>query len=284
MSQDYPDVEIIVIDDGSTDDTPEIAAEFGGGIRYIRQRNKGLPETRNTGLREARTEWVIFMDADDRLSAEAVSLSVKFLQKSGVATNFVVFGEQIFSDDSYVPVPVDDGVLQCPLRIISLRDVVLRNRFGVCGLARRAAMLELGGFNRLAGGSDDRDMLIKLAQNGPIYFLDAPLRHYRVHSSSMCHNTLKQSTDTDWVLKNAREKFGSLLPASDWAMARAIYFYQVAYSYILSGNLKNATVACLRSIATTPWISSSDSSVLPFLARTRLLLRLAIKLSCFRKN
>lgn len=284
LAQDHPNVRVIVIDDGSTDNTPEIAAEFGDSITYVRQQNYGLPKTRNAGLREARTEWVIFMDADDRLSPEAASLAVKFLQKSGVATNLVVFGEQIFSDDLYEPVHVDEGVLQLPLQAISLRDVVLRNRFGICGLARRSAMLEVGGFNPLAGGSDDRDMLIKLAHSGPIYFLDSPLRHYRIHSASMCHNTVKQSADTDWVLKHAREKFGSFLPPSDWAMARAIFLYQVAYSFFLERSLKNAAGACLRSIATKPLISSSDFSAMPFLARTRLLLRLAFELTCLRKH
>lgn len=59
------DVEIIVVDDGSTDDTPEVAKALGADITYIRQKNQGLSGTRNTGLSAARGDFVAFLDADD---------------------------------------------------------------------------------------------------------------------------------------------------------------------------------------------------------------------------
>ena len=62
-------VEIIVVDDGSTDDTPAVAARLGDAIRYIRQENQGLSAARNTGLRAASGEFVAFLDADDLFTA-----------------------------------------------------------------------------------------------------------------------------------------------------------------------------------------------------------------------
>ena len=63
---------VIVIDDGSTDHTPEVAAEYGNRIRYLRQANQGVSAARNRGLLEVRTDWIVFLDADDRLLPTAL--------------------------------------------------------------------------------------------------------------------------------------------------------------------------------------------------------------------
>src|SRR5688500_9583140 len=65
LNQTHPHVEVIVVDDGSTDGTADILKPFGSRIRYIYQPNRGLSAARNTGIRAARGEWVAFLDADD---------------------------------------------------------------------------------------------------------------------------------------------------------------------------------------------------------------------------
>lgn len=279
LAQDLPGIETIVIDDGSTDNTPEIVAKFGSDVRYIRQENTGLPGARNAGLCAASGDWVIILDADDKLAPNAASMALKFVEKNSPNACLAVFGDKSFvqgdEDDDETPEIVDEAVLNGPPRLITLRDVVLRNRFGICGLARRQVLLDMGGFNRMAGGADDRDMLIKLTNRGPQLFLDAPLRYYRVHNTSMCHNTLKHSRDTDWVLRNAREVFGSCLPASDWRLARSIYHYQIAMNWYMSGSFTKAMAACFRSIIETPWIFDLQATGVVPLGRVRFLVRLA---------
>lgn len=275
LSQDLPGIETIVIDDGSTDNTPEIVAQFGPAVRYIRQENAGLPEARNAGLRAAGGDWVIILDADDKLAPNAASIALKFMEKNLPGANLVVFGIKSFSDDGETPEMVKEAALNLPPRLISFRDVVLRNRIGVCGLARRQVLLELGGFNRMAGGADDREMLIKLANRKPLLFLDAPLYHYRLHNTSMSHNTLKHSRDTDWVLRHARAEYGRLLPASDWRLARSIYHYQIAMNWYVNGSIKQAAAACARSIIATPWIFDFQAIGVAPLGRVRFLVRLA---------
>jgi glycosyltransferase involved in cell wall biosynthesis len=65
--------EVVVIDDGSTDDTPRVAADYADRIRYIRQANQGVSAARNRGLDEAVGEWIVFLDADDRLVPTALT-------------------------------------------------------------------------------------------------------------------------------------------------------------------------------------------------------------------
>ena len=72
LGQSRPPLEVIVVDDGSTDDSASIAERFGPPVRVIQQENQGLPEARNRGLAEARGTHVLFLDADDLLSPEAL--------------------------------------------------------------------------------------------------------------------------------------------------------------------------------------------------------------------
>ena len=64
-SQDYPNFEVIVIDDGSKDDTAEVMKQYDAPVRYVYQENAGLSAARNSGIREAKHDFVVFLDADD---------------------------------------------------------------------------------------------------------------------------------------------------------------------------------------------------------------------------
>ena len=98
LAQTYRAIEIIVVDDGSTDTTPAVAARYGDRILYVRQDNAGAPTARNLGLSLARGEFVAFLDADDLWRPEKLQcqmrrfesrpeldLSVTYLQNFWVA-------------------------------------------------------------------------------------------------------------------------------------------------------------------------------------------------------
>ena len=79
LNQTHPAVEVLVIDDGSTDHSPAIAQSYP--VRYLRQENRGLSGARNTGIGQSRGRYLVFLDADDRLLPGAIASGLRILRQ-----------------------------------------------------------------------------------------------------------------------------------------------------------------------------------------------------------
>src|SRR6266480_3276045 len=80
LEQTYTNREVLVVDDGSRDSTPQVAAAYAG-VRYIRQENSGVSAARNAGVTQSRGEYLVFLDADDRLLPKALEIGVGSLRQ-----------------------------------------------------------------------------------------------------------------------------------------------------------------------------------------------------------
>lgn len=91
------DIEIIVVDNGSTDNTRDVVTGFGNKVRYIFQKNKGAGAARNRGIEETSGEWISFLDSDDRWLPHKLSLQFKVLEAfpdyKAIHSNFYTFAE-----------------------------------------------------------------------------------------------------------------------------------------------------------------------------------------------
>ena len=255
-------VEVLVVDDGSTDDTQQVLARYSTRIRCIHQSNAGLSAARNTGMREARHDWVIFLDSDDMLAAGAAAAFWQAHQKGGKAWA-VVAGRDRAVDihgSFLAPSPPATGCL-IP---VSARSLVLRNRFAPAVLADRRCLLELGGFDPALRASEDRDMWIRVAARHPVALLDQVTLLKRDHGSNMSRAAARQTAAIEQVLAKAFANPDLHLSARDRRMACATCLYQSALMYSDAGEHRAAAWQMLRSILGCPLGALKDAGVPPF--------------------
>lgn len=251
LSQDYSPIEVLVVDDDSTDDSVSVANGYGPKVRCVRQKNQGVGVARNTGMREAAHDLVIFLDADDMLAPGAVRRFLKTYQAAAVEPG-VIAGCALMVDRDRVPLDCNPHpALFVGVRQVLLEEAVMFTPFTPSVLAKRDFLLSLGGFetdDRTYRGSEDKSMWIQVAASGrPLLLLGEVVIHYRVHGSSMSHNGLRQIASSQAILQRAQANFGGQLSAATWNRAWAFSFFQAAIIYSDAKLEKEALVFLLRS-------------------------------------
>lgn len=192
LQQTYPAVEVIVVDDGSSDDTGAVVRTYPS-VRHVTQRNLGAAAARNAGLRESRGEYLIFLDADDRLLPHAAAAGVECLTAHpdwGFATGHVHLVDR---EGAPAGVPVQehadrDGYV----------ELLRFNHIWTPGavMYRRSAFDAAGDFDPSAGGSADYDLNIRLARRFAFGCHHQIVLAYRRHGANM-------STDLRHMLRSA---------------------------------------------------------------------------------
>jgi glycosyltransferase involved in cell wall biosynthesis len=219
--------EVIVVDDGSTDDTSKVVQSYQDRIRYIYQENQGLSAARNTGIRESRGELLVFLDADDALNPDMVQHSLKALNKLG--DSFAVIGhtpdrinsmgEPILSRRPSLSEDVE----------ITLFDLLITSRFPPTALVRKTAFTELGFFDTELKACEDRDMWIRIARRHQIWCLGSALSSRRIHGTNMSSNALRQAASIRQVHKKAwKEDYLVGAEKFYWLKIKSFYFAQHA--------------------------------------------------------
>lgn len=182
FAQDYPDYEVIVVDDGSTDNTAEVVDRFPQ-VRCIRKPNGGQASARNVGIRAAQGQYIAFLDADDLWLPEKLRVQMEHLQKTGLAwvySDVLAFdgqtGKPLFASSKWYRLYDGDIAAQLLLLcFISSPLIVERSVFDEVGFFDEALLLR----NR-----EDWEMWLRIAARYPVGLIRRPLAGYRVHSTS----------------------------------------------------------------------------------------------------
>ena len=245
-------IEVLVIDDGSTDETPEVAARYGDRIRYHRKKNAGLSAARNTGMALARHDLVLFLDADDMLTPGALAVLVERRGRLDPPPA-VLASRDLPVDREGRPLferpPRTDGAA----RPVPARDLVLRNRFSPNVLADRGVLVSLGGFDTDLSASEDRDLWIRVAARHTVVVLDHVSLLKRDHGKNMSRAAAQQTAAIERVLEKAFSNPDLDLSAIDRRCARAICHHQSALMFAEAGDTRSALVRILRSFAALPF-------------------------------
>ena len=184
LSQSYPWVEVIVVDDGSTDNTQEIIREYKTRIRYIYQENVGVSRTRNRGLSESNGTYVNFLDADDWLLSDKIEIQMRRFEQDP-NLDVVACGRYDVDEEGNII------ATHAPAWGSDALDHLLNN---VCftpnsALVKRSALERVGGFceEKISESwTEDTDLWIRLAGTGSRFFVEPlPLCTWRHHNTTV---------------------------------------------------------------------------------------------------
>ena len=158
LRQTHQSFEIIVIDDGSTDHTASVAAEYGNALRYIRQSNAGASAARNCGIREATGALIAFLDSDDTWHPEKLARQAALFSTPAIgAVHCAIRVEHTERGET--------KGLYYPGDTLDLHAVLaLRIPWPTAMMVRRDVLLEIGGFDETLVASEDWELCIRIAQ------------------------------------------------------------------------------------------------------------------------
>jgi len=200
LNQTYQDFEIIVVDDGSIDNTEEIVKDFTDfRIHYICHKyNQGVSATRNTGIRASRGEYIALLDSDDEWLPEKLSKQIKVLQyespEVGAVYSNLCYIDENGKNTNKLLNPKKGGYIY--------EDLLGRNCVGPPStlLIRKECFNRVGLFDNLLNAQEDWDMWIRIAKYYRFVFIKIPLIKYRKHSSQISKNLEVKTVTANRIL------------------------------------------------------------------------------------
>ncbi len=264
LAQTCQPVDVIVVDDGSTDDTPDRLQAFGSRIRHIRQENQGVSAARNSGVGHSRGEWVAFLDADDFWHPQKLEVQFRSMQ--------TLDGVDFFGGPAPSKALPEALSALSPARKIGVRDFLVSTPLGLSSVVvRRECALAVGGFDREFSAAADRDMWLRLAARYSAATIASPCWHYRLHAEQMNRDPRRMFNELQKILR----KFFAAHPRyrEYERLAWAFVHFDAAIAYRESGSRWLALSHLLRSLASHPLGFGPGGGRVP---RLKVLARLVI--------
>jgi len=220
LGQTYENLEVIIVDDGSTDGTVDVLKRFGNRLRILCQPNAGPSAARNRGIAAAKGEIIAFLDSDDTWLPEKIARQVALLGTAGNGVPCCVCNAILKSEDraalrsfanSLLHPSEEEGLWINAPQVLLHRFMLFNQIVAV----RREALAKIGGFDESLRYLEDYDLALRLSLLGPFAFTNEPLVIYNHGSAgSLAHEALQKATELKESIVGIRERASETVRAS----------------------------------------------------------------------
>jgi glycosyltransferase involved in cell wall biosynthesis len=252
-SQTFEDWQIVLVDDGSTDNTAQVVApfihRFGPKLKYIQQENRGMSAARNTAIRASTSEFIALLDADDVWTSHRLAESIQAFAtrpRAGIAYGLITYMDQ----DGRPLETFEGNVGHVEGRIapyIYMRKVELPC---VTVTIRRACIDQVGLFDETMRSTEDRDLWLRIALHHEVAFIPKVLAFYRTSPGSVSTNAQRMlQAQLQFIRKHYGAEGCGLLPRQiSWARA----YKQRADALKAQGKPRAALMSALQAVIIYP--------------------------------
>lgn len=256
LDQTYQDFELIVVDDGSSDNTEDVVRGFNDSrISYTYQDNKGISAARNAGIRKARGRYFAFLDSDDFWFRELLDLEVPILEENP-NVGLVYAKAQAIDVDGELKGQISGALQKYPGQ--TLKSALYGNF--VCiqtAIMRRECFDRVGLFDETLKARVDYDLWIRMAKHYHFAYLNKVLAHFRIHTGGYTHSKSEHFADVCAGRIRVLDKAFSDPDLSHEIRAVEPLAYRNAYldialGWLSAGNWRQSAIYFWKAIRTSP--------------------------------
>lgn len=250
LGQTLRPLDIVVVDDGSTDNTAAIVSKFSDHVRYIRQENAGVCVARNRGVKESKGDLIAFFDADDTWEPRKLELQAeKFAQDSKIG--LVHCGMREFESETGKTISMHMDGLEGHVadELLLWEESVIVGPGGTIAVSRNA-FEDVGGFDETMRVGEDWDFCYRVARRYKVGFVREPLVNYRNHTAAAHLNVSEMERGMSLFYSKAFAEDGEVLKLKNRAMGN---FHRIlAGSYFHNGDYGQFLRHAVKSLVNRP--------------------------------
>jgi glycosyltransferase involved in cell wall biosynthesis len=287
LSQSIKFHEIIVVDDGSTDETVHVLQKYQKLIRYIKTKNQGVQAARNLGINEARCELISLCDSDDLLEVDYLASTAPWMlnteEQDILFSNFCTFREGLIDFDKLSKAPFDfiegarrEGSIAFDIPNLYARSVQYQPLF-TSGMMVRKKFIEInGGYDAALNGvgSEDWDFTLRAINTGKVAFCIKPLVRVRKHLSNDSGDNIKMLLGEIRILESALRNPEAAKVAADLIKKSIVQRRENAFNEAYARGLFELVLCLEKDLGTSSFLS--NRSIKTFIAKMPVSIRSSV--------